>query len=340
MRDEALQLVGPGIQSDESPGHGNPGHRKPGHRKPGHETRENLGSVVDPTFRLRGVEKAYRHFRLAPLDLELESGTILGLIGPNGAGKSTLLRILMGLIRPDAGEVEVLGRRLPEFGREVKGEIGFVSEDMRLYGGETLRWHIDWIRTVIPRWDESYARKLVERFGLVLDQKIKGLSHGQRVKATLLLALARRPRLLVLDEPTTGLDPIVRREVLDELLQVLRDESRSVVFSSHNTGDVERISDYIAFIDSGQLLESDEKESLLDRWRRIRVRVGSRQPVFENDRVTLIEEDGGLVRLTTGSFHPDYAGELADCGHEVLEVDRMSLEEIFLSRVEMNRQGA
>ena len=116
-------------------------------------------------------------------------------------------------------------------------------------------------------------KSLLKRFGLRAEQKIKGLSHGQRVKATLLLVLARRPKLLVLDEPTTGLDPVARHEILRELTAVMTDEGRSILFSSHNTQDVEQISDRITFIDRGRIIDSMDKESYLDRWRRLRLEV-------------------------------------------------------------------
>ena len=138
----------------------------------------------------------------------------MGFIGANGAGKSTTIRILMGLVHQDPGSVQVLGHYMPADQAAAKLDIGFVSEDMRLYGPATLAWHMEFVRSIYPRWDQSYAEKMLRRFDLKPQQKIKGLSHGQRVKAALLLALARRPRLLVLDEPTTGLDPVARVEVL------------------------------------------------------------------------------------------------------------------------------
>src|SRR4029077_10880614 len=123
--------------------------------------------------------------------------------------------------------------------------------------------------------DASYAQVLLKRFGLRAEQKIKGLSHGQRVKATLLLVLARKPRLLVLDEPTTGLDPVARHEILRELTAVMKDEDRSILFSSHNTKDVEQICDRITFIDRGRIIDSMDKEAYLDRWRRLRLEAPS-----------------------------------------------------------------
>jgi len=186
-----------------------------------------------------GVSKIYPHFTLDNLSLELPTGTIMGLIGANGAGKSTTIRILMGLVHQDQGQVHVLGRQMPREQAAAKLDIGYVSEDMRLYGSATLAWHMKFIRSIYPKWDQPYAETLLRRFDLKPQQKIKGLSHGQRVKAALLLSLARRPRLLVLDEPTTGLDPVARQEVLAELMAVLADEDRTILFSSHNTLDVE-----------------------------------------------------------------------------------------------------
>ena len=219
---------------------------------------------------MSGVGKKYRFFSLDNIDLKVPEGQIMGLIGPNGAGKSTTIRILMGLVHQERGEVRVLGHRMPAEQVAAKWDIGFASEDMRLYESMTLGWHMDFIRSIYPKWDAAYAQVLLKRFGLRAEQKIKGLSHGQRTKSTLLLVLARRPKLLVLDEPTTGLDPVARHEILRELTAVMTDEGRSILFSSHNTQDVEQISDQITFIDRGHIIDSMDKEAYLDRWRRLR----------------------------------------------------------------------
>jgi len=215
--------------------------------------------MIDAAVEFSGVTKRYKYFTLDQIDLKLPTGYIMGFVGANGAGKSTTLRILMGLVHQDAGCVKVLGHAMPEDQATAKREIGFVSEDMRLYGAATLEWHMRFVRSIYPRWDNGYANDLLRRFDLKAQQKVKGMSHGQRVKAALMLALARRPRLLVLDEPTTGLDPIARQEVLGELMAVLADEERTVLFSSHNTLEVEQISDQITFIDRGRILESRTK---------------------------------------------------------------------------------
>lgn len=201
---------------------------------------------------LHGVRKRYPRFALDGIDLDLPAGRSLGLIGPNGAGKSTLLRIVMGLVRADAGRVEVLGLPMPAQEARIKARVGFVSEDMALYGSATLGWHMRLVRSLYPGWDEGLAASLLERFDLRPDQKARGMSRGQQVKAMFVLTLAHRPELLLLDEPLAGLDPLARHEVL-ELLTAARHDGRSVVFSSHRGDDVSALADDVAFLDAGRI---------------------------------------------------------------------------------------
>ena len=290
------------------------------------------------SVRMEGVSKQYAHFLLDHISLELPEGSILGFIGANGAGKSTTIRILMGLVRQDSGSVEVLCHRMPAEQTAAKLDIGYVSEDMRLYGAATLAWHMNFIASIYPRWNQAYADALLRRFDLKPQQKIKGLSHGQRVKAALLLALAREPRLLLLDEPTTGLDPVARREVLAELMAVLTDEHRTILFSSHNTLDVEQISDRIAFIDRGRLIALEDKEDLLDRWRRVRLLV---PPSAVLPQLPGVVEIGGSERLpvlTTSQFNPAVVSLCQDRGTTVQSVDPMTLEEIFVANIQSRRE--
>ncbi len=287
---------------------------------------------------LGSVTKHYRHFDLGPIDLALPHGEICGLIGPNGAGKSTTLRILMGLVLRDRGEVTVLGHPMPAQQLAAKAQIGFVSEDLRLYKAATLAWHMGFVRSMVPQWDEAYAKLLLTRFDLKPEQKMKGMSHGQRVKAALLLALARRPKLLVLDEPTTGLDPVARHEVLQTLMEVLLDEERTVLFSSHNTLDVEQISDRITFIDRGQVIASADKESFLEQWRRIRVEVPAGITLPRVEGVTTVGGSQRLTVLTTNQFEAGLPETLKQAGASVLAVEPMTLEEIFVASVQQGRE--
>src|ERR1700722_20921256 len=138
--------------------------------------------MIDAAVEFSGVTKRYKYFTLDHIDLKLPAGYIMGFIGANGAGKSTTLRILMGLVHQDAGYVNVLGHAMPEEQATAKRDIGFVSEDMRLYGAATLEWHMRFVRSIYAYWDSGYADHLVRRFDLRPQQKIKGMSHGQRVK--------------------------------------------------------------------------------------------------------------------------------------------------------------
>src|SRR5579862_7158860 len=292
----------------------------------------------DLAIELDGVGKTYPYFTLDDIHLELPRGQIMGLIGPNGAGKSTTIRILLGLVRQDCGEVRVLGHRMPAEQVAAKWDIGFASEDMRLYETMTIEWHMNFIRSIYPHWDAPYAQLLLKRFGLRAEQKIKGLSHGQRVKATLLLVLARRPKLLVLDEPTTGLDPVARHEILKELTAVMTDEGRSILFSSHNTQDVEQISDQITFIDRGRIIDSMDKEMYLDRWRRLRLEVpaGIQLPALPG--VIGVRQEGRLAVATANAFDPDLASAYESKGARVQSIETMTLEEIFVANVERSRE--
>jgi len=295
--------------------------------------------VNDLAVQLKGVGKDYRYFSLQDVHLDVPRGHIVGFIGPNGAGKSTTIRVLMGLIHQDRGEVRVLGHSMPAEQVAAKWDVGFASEDMRLYDGATLDWHMRLIRKIFQKWDEPYAQLLLKRFDLRPEQKIKGLSHGQRVKATLLLVLARRPRLLVLDEPTTGLDPVARHEVLRELTEVMRDDGRSVLFSSHNTQDVEQISDQITFIDRGRIIDSSDKETFLDRWRRIRVELPSGVQLPAMSGVIDVQQAGRLAIATTNAFDTRLPGAYEAAGIRVQTVENMTLEEIFVANVQHSREG-
>jgi ABC-2 type transport system ATP-binding protein len=295
--------------------------------------------MTDLAVHFEGVGKDYPHFTLDDIDLELPTGAVMGFIGANGAGKSTTIRILMGLVHQARGTVHVLGHRMPEAQAAAKQDVGFVSEDMRLYGSATLAWHMAFIGAIYPSWDQAYAGSLTTRFDLKPEQKIKGLSHGQRVKAALLLVLARRPRLLVLDEPTTGLDPVARHEVLGALMEVLADEHRTILFSSQNTLDVEQISDRITFIDRGRIIDSGDKETFLDRWRRVRLDVPPGVVLPSLPGIVEAGSSGRLTVLTTNRYDPAMAAIYQEAGVVVHAVDTMTLEEIFVANVQNRRVG-
>lgn len=278
------------------------------------------------------VCKCYPDFFLDHLDLKLPVGQVMGLVGVNGAGKSTALRLILGLIQPDAGSVDVLGYRLPENQVLAKENIGYAAEHMRLYRNENLRWHMRFIQSIFPSWDAVYAEHLLKRFDMNAEQKTSGYSHGQRVKASLILLLARRPRLVILDEPTTGLDPVSRYEVLAELAEILRDENRSVLFSSHSTQDVEQLSDSITFLHKGKTLACQDKETYIGSWRRI-LCSGSLASPLDIPGIAELKSNGSLHEIKFRDFDDSVLTKLRASGLTVSQVERMTLEQIFIASV-------
>ena len=214
---------------------------------------------------LKGLVKQYKTFTLGPIDLNVPGGSILGLIGENGAGKTTLIKSMLGITRPTAGTVSLLGTD-PDRAKE---DIGIVLDDC--FFSEYLR--IKDVDSVLSRvfrsWDKALFRDYLDKFGLAGTKDIKELSRGMRMKLSLAAALAHRPRLLLLDEATAGLDPVVREEILDEFLAFVSDEEHGILISSHITSDLEKAADYIAYLHQGKLLLCDEKDRLLERYGRL-----------------------------------------------------------------------
>ena len=291
-----------------------------------------------PAIELSRVRKSYRFFALDDISLRLEQGQIMGFVGPNGAGKTTTIRLIMGMLGHDSGEIRVLGHAIPKDQVAAKWNVGFVSHDMNLFGSATIAWHMGFVKSIYPGWDDAYAQALLKRFYLRPEQTVKGLSTGERVKAMLLLVLARRPKLLVLDEPTAGLDPVARHEMLAELMDVLQDEDRSIFFSSHNTVDVEQISDLITFIDRGRIVESNDKEAFLERWRRVSLDVRDSAELHAPAGVTEIKRDGHTAVVTTNAYTRELEAIYTRAGAIVRDVRRLTLEEIFVATVMHNRK--
>ena len=218
-------------------------------------------------IQLSHINKSFGDFAIRDLCLEVPSGTICGLVGENGAGKSTTIRLLMGALRPDSGSARVLGTDVssPEF-RAVKEDIGVVLDDACFPESLNAVQVGKIMAGTYRRWDQGLYDGYLKRFDLPLKKQFKDFSRGMRMKLAIAVALSHQPKLLVLDEATAGLDPIVRDEVLDLFNEFTREEDHSILISSHILSDLEKLCDYIAFLHKGDLLFCEEKDRLLEEY--------------------------------------------------------------------------
>lgn len=210
--------------------------------------------------------KTYDRFALRDISLKLKEGYITGLIGPNGAGKTTLIKMIMGMVHPDQGEIRLFGRDHKEHQPSNKGRIGYVSDENIYYEQLTVKQMKKVIAPFYSHWDEDTYLKYQEVFKLPPSKKIKDLSKGMKIKFSLAIALSHGADLLIMDEPTSGLDPVFRREMLELLTEHIQDEHKSILFSTHNTTDLDRIADFIVFINEGQIVFNEMKEALTEKY--------------------------------------------------------------------------
>ena len=216
---------------------------------------------------IRNLLKKYHRFLLGPVDLTVPSGAIYGLIGPNGAGKTTALDLILGLGNNDGGEIRVLGKDHRTEAVAIKQQTAYVSPELNfgLWGkvGSAIRF----VRGFFPDWDEAYCTRLQKDFHLSPGDRIATLSFGAKTKLSLLLALSRRPKILILDEPTTGLDAVAKQQVFTELLKTVENGDRTVLISSHGLGDIERFADHLGIIKQGRVLLEGRTDEIVDRFR-------------------------------------------------------------------------
>ena len=224
-------------------------------------------------FRCTGLTKSYSDFTLGPLDLELESGVVLGYLGPNGAGKTTTMNCLTGLVRPDAGQVEISTRAVNPADPLWKRDVALVSDRQPFYEKWSAARNLSFLSGFYPAWSTDTVAELARRFDVPLDHRVRDLSRGNRVKLSIVAALAASTPLLLLDEPTAGLDPVVRDDVLGVLFDLLERGDRALFYSTHILSDIGRLADELAFVADGQVVLRATVADLEEEWRSVTFRL-------------------------------------------------------------------
>ena len=269
------------------------------------------------------------------LNLQVPAGSIFALLGPNGAGKTTTLKVLMNLVRPTRGRATVLGVDARRLGPRDFQRIGYVSENQRLPDWMTPGQLFDYCRPLYPTWDNALQARLESDLGLTSRTRLRTLSRGTRMKAALLSSLAYRPELVVLDEPFTGLDPLVRDELVRGLLEVSSERTWTVLISSHDIDDVERLADWVGFIKDGRLLFAEPVSALLERFRLVEVVPGGDTPaVMPADPRWLPHGTAGRTLRFVDTHHdaPDADSRIASAfpGCDI-RTSPLPLREIFVT---------
>jgi len=219
-----------------------------------------------PVLDIKNLRKEYKDFALDGISFSLEKGYIMGFIGPNGAGKSTTIKLIPNLIKKDSGEIKIFGLDNLAYETEVKNRIGFVLDEAFYYEMLTVKEMKNIIAPHYKNWDKGLFSLYIKRFELPLDKKIKDLSKGMKMKFSLAIALSHHAELLLMDEPTSGLDPVIRSELLDILSELMESEDLSIFFSTHITSDLDKIADYIVFIDNGKIVLDKAKDDILENY--------------------------------------------------------------------------
>jgi ABC-2 type transport system ATP-binding protein len=266
--------------------------------------------------------------------LTVPRGVVYGLVGANGAGKTTLIKHILGLLRAQSGTVRVFGLDPVADPVGVLSRIGYLSEENDLPGWMRVAELIRYTRAFYPGWDDAYAEELRQAFALDPAARVKSLSKGQRARTGLLIALAFRPELLVLDEPSSGLDPIVRRDILGAVIRTIADEGRTVLFSSHLLEEVERVADHVTMIDQGQIALSAPLDDIKEAHRCLTLRFAESRPQPPAHAGVLAWEGGGQEWTAVYGGGPAELQEAASLWGAHIVAERVpSLDEIFVARV-------
>ena len=282
----------------------------------------------DTVIEVHNVTKRFgRKTVLKDLTLSVELGKTYAFLGRNGAGKTTTIRMLLGLLKPTSGTIRVLGMDPQRDAIAIRRRVGYLAEDQQMFGWMRVRELIGFVAPFYPTWDTGLADDLLQRFELSRRTRVKHLSKGQNVRLGLLLALAHRPELVILDDPTLGLDPIMRKEFLRDIVTYLQGTGVTVLFSSHLLYEVEPVADEVAILDCGRIIRQASTDELRDRVKQLVMLTGDYERLGELPNVLDIQKRGGQTAVTVED--PQEALSAAEAAGVYPEVVNLNLDEIF-----------
>jgi ABC-2 type transport system ATP-binding protein len=296
---------------------------------------------VNNIIEVSALSKSFKGQRaLDGLNLSVPEGGIFGFLGRNGAGKTTTIKTLMGLLRSDSGEARVFGIPVADAGRavEIRRRIGFVTEDKELYPYMTVEQIIRFTRPFFPKWRDDLEQRYVKMFDLPLKRKIPDLSKGMRSKLMLLLAISRGAELLILDEPTDGLDPAATEDILRELVAIAASEGTTMFFSSHQLSEVELIADHIGIIDKGKMIVAGSLDDMRAQYQRLTVVFANsvQTPAHWVEGVESVRQEGRVVSILASHNIDAIVEQAQSVPGTAVERYPVTLKEIFLEHVRSN----
>jgi len=240
---------------------------------------------------IKGLTKKYNDFVLDDVSFNVPRGAIVGLIGENGAGKSTTINAVLSLIKKDAGVISILGKQNDEIDSSIHNRIGVVFDGNNFHDGLSPKKLNKIFKNIYSEWDEAEYFTLLEKLSLPVDKKVKEFSKGMKMKLSIAVALSHHSELLILDEATSGLDPIIRDEILDMFLDFVQDENRSILVSSHITSDLEKVADYIVFIHNGKVVFNKTKDELMYKYGIMKCRTAQFETIDKQDIIVYLKKD-------------------------------------------------
>lgn len=276
---------------------------------------------------IKNLSKTYKGFTLDNISFSLPRGYIMGLIGPNGAGKSTTIKLIMNLVRKDSGIIKVFDLDNLKYEKQIKQRIGFVYDANYFYEDLTVTAMKNIICRFYKDWDDETFSRYINEFNLPGSKKIKQLSKGMKMKYSLAIALSHNAEFIIMDEPTSGLDPVFRSEMLDILYSIIQDENKAILFSTHITTDLEKIADYITFLNSGKIVFSDTKDNILGSYGIVKGDKNLLKPDIRKKFIGIRENSFGFEGLTNNS------SEIKKLFKDKIIIEKATLDDIMVYTV-------